>query len=84
MSAGIVAVSSETFRHLLDPGTSHMKHDGQNHAASSSRPDWSYTVQAPRTFSVLWALERMAALSVPIAGIGLFAVAHSLGLIGQQ
>ena len=58
-----------------------MKYDGQSQATSSSRPDWSYTVQAPRTFSVLWALECMATLSIPIAGLGLLAVAHNFGLI---
>jgi len=58
-----------------------MKRDGQPTSATAQRPDWSYTVQAPRTLSVLWMLERLSILGVPIAGLGLLAAANGLGLI---
>jgi len=58
-----------------------MKRDGEYGMASAPRPDWSYTVQAPRTFSFLWALERLSILGVPLAGLGLLAAANGLGLI---
>jgi len=53
-----------------------MKYD--SHAAS--QPAWTHSVQAPEILSPLWLLERLAALSVPIAGIGLLAIAHYLDL----
>ena len=50
-----------------------------SHAAA--QPDWTYSVQSPQILSPLWVLERLAGLSVPIAGIGLFAFAKYLGLV---
>lgn len=58
-----------------------MKRDASDAAASAARPDWSYTVAAPRTYSLLWMLDRLAALGVPLAGLGLLAAANGLGLI---
>ena len=56
-----------------------MKYQSSSHAAA--RPDWTYSVQSPQILSPLWVLERLASLSVPIAGIGLFAFAKYLGLV---
>jgi hypothetical protein len=56
-----------------------MHSDSQSRA--TSRPDWTYSVQAPRTFSPLWLLERLAGLSVPIAGALLLAAANHFGWV---
>ena len=56
-----------------------MKYD--SHGQAATRPDWTYSVQAPRSLSPMWVLERLAGLSVPIAGILLFAYAKYLGLV---
>jgi len=56
-----------------------MKYD--SHGQAAARPDWTYSVQSPRILSPMWVLERLAGLSVPIAGIGLFAYAKYLGLV---
>jgi len=56
-----------------------MKFDSSS--CSAPRPDWTYSVQAPRILSPLWLLERLAALSIPIAVIALVAAAKYLGLI---
>ena len=55
-----------------------MKSNSHCHAA---RPDWTYSVQAPAILSPLWVLERLAMLSVPLAGLGLFAFAKYLGIV---
>ena len=55
-----------------------MKYNSTGHAAA--RPDWTYSVQAPAVLSPLWVLERLAMLSVPLAGLGLFAFAKYLDL----
>jgi len=57
-----------------------MKYDSNGHTAAA-RPDWTYSVQSPRVLSPLWVLERLASLSIPIAGFCLFAAAKYLGLI---
>ncbi|HTS94483.1 MAG TPA: hypothetical protein VMG55_20910 [Stellaceae bacterium] len=57
-----------------------MKQETQQTSAPR-RPEWSYTVQAPRTLSVLWILDRISILGVPLAGLGLLAAANGLGLI---
>jgi hypothetical protein len=51
---------------------------------SASRPDWTYSVQAPRILSPLWVLERLATLSIPIAVFVLIAAAKNLDLISFQ
>jgi len=56
-----------------------MKFDSQSTGAA--RPDWTYSVQAPRLLSPLWLLERLASLSIPIAVLVLIGVARSLDLI---
>ena len=56
-----------------------MKFD--THSYANARPDWTYSVQSPRILSPLWVLERLATLSVPIAGLALFATAKYLGLV---
>jgi len=58
-----------------------MKEDAQQTSASKERPEWSYTVQAPRTFSCLWMLDRLSVLGVPLAGLGLLAAANGFGLV---
>jgi len=58
-----------------------MKSDAQQPSAPPPRPEWSYTVQAPRTFSCLWMLDRLAVLGVPLAGLGLLIAANGFGLI---
>jgi len=58
-----------------------MKQDAQQTIGPKQRPDWSYTVQAPRTFSCLWMLDRLAVLGVPLAGLGLLAAANGFGLV---
>jgi hypothetical protein len=50
-----------------------------SHGNAISQPDWA-SVPAPEIFSPLWLLERMAAISVPMAGLGLLAIAHYLDL----
>ena len=57
-----------------------MKYESNGHTATA-RPDWTYSVQSPRILSPLWVLERLASLSVPIAGLGVIAAAKYLGLI---
>ena len=56
-----------------------MKYESCNRVAAV-RPDWTYSVQAPQILSPLWVLERLAGLSVPIAGPGLITFAHHVGL----
>ena len=53
-------------------------------SSSAARPDWTYSVQAPQILSPLWVLERLAMLSVPIAGIGVLIAANYLGLFSLQ
>ena len=57
-----------------------MKYESNCHAATA-RPDWTYSVQSPRILSPLWVLERLAGLSLPIAGLCLLSFAHYLGLV---
>lgn len=58
-----------------------MKHETHSTTTSSARPAWTYTVQAPRTFSLLWAFERLSALSVPLAAIALIILASGFALV---
>lgn len=61
----------------------HMQFNHHNLAASSPTPSWAYSVQGLRIFSPLWMLERVAVMSVPIAGagIGLLAAANQFGWV---
>ena len=45
-------------------------------STSAVRPDWTYSVPPPQTLSALWMLERLAGLSVPLAGLALLAAAR--------
>ena len=56
-----------------------MKYESSSYAAP--RAEWTYSVQAPQILSPLWVLERLAGLSVPIAGLCLLGVAHHLELV---
>jgi len=58
-----------------------MKRNAQHTTDATKRPDWSYTVQAPRTLSFVWMLDRLSTLGVPLAGLGLLAAANGFGLI---
>jgi len=49
-------------------------------AQSTARPDWTYSVPAPKILSPLWLLEILASLSIPIAGVSI-AAAVALGWI---
>ena len=57
-----------------------MKYESNCHTATA-RPDWTYSVQSPQILSPLWVLERLAGLSVPIAGLCFLGFAHYLGLV---
>ena len=57
-----------------------MKYESSSYAATAARPAWTYSVQSPQILSPLWVLERLAGLSVPIAGLCLLSFAHYLGL----
>jgi len=56
-----------------------MKFADQRSSAPYTRA--AYSVQTPRPFSLLWALEQLAKLGVPLAIIGLVAAARSLDLL---
>jgi hypothetical protein len=56
-----------------------MKFEDQRSSASNARA--AYSVQPPRPLSLLWALEWLASLSVPIAIIGVVTAARGLGLV---
>ena len=56
----------------------------ESHACTTARPDWTYSVQAPRILSPLWLLERLAGLSVPIAIIAVITAANHFGYISLQ
>jgi len=57
-----------------------MKYEASSYTVTAARPAWTYSVQAPQILSPLWVLERLAGLSVPIAGLGLLGFAQYLGL----
>ena len=61
-----------------------MKHETHSDTPSGVRPGWTYTVQAPRTFSLLWVLERLSALSVPLAAIALIILASGFALVPMR
>ncbi len=61
-----------------------MKYEDQHRTSASARPAWTYSVQTPRTLSLLWVLERLASLSIPIALIALMALASHFGLATLQ
>ena len=56
-----------------------MKYESSSYAAP--RAEWTYSVQAPQILSPLWVLERLAGLSLPIAGLCLLGFAHYLGFV---
>jgi hypothetical protein len=58
-----------------------MKCDDQQSAYTAARPDWTYSVPAPRTFSILWILDRLGGMSVPLALIALAALAVGFDLV---
>jgi hypothetical protein len=58
-----------------------MKYGDHNRELAADRPDWTYSVPAPRTYSPLWVLERLAALSVPLALVAVIAIAVGFGYI---
>lgn len=59
----------------------HMKAAEHYQAPSTSRPDWTFSVPAPRKYSPLWMLESLAILGVPIAAMVLVAAASAIGVL---
>ena len=49
----------------------------------AARPEWTYSVQTPARFSLVWILGHLASLGIPIAGLALLVILAALGVFQQ-